>query len=491
MQLGQWVRHYLVYGIGVVLMSFLPSLLIPIYTHRIAPSDYGVLELLNRSADALILAISFGLRATLLTFYQMAREEPERRRGVYSTALQFATTAGLVVVAGLALFAGRLSGVLFGSRSYMAAVILILAATYFELLFQLSALYLQSEMRSGIYVTVHVSRLLFAILLNLVLVYWWRWGLIGILLAMVLHSGIFALWMLVYMFRNTGFVFQATLLWEMLRFGLPLVPASLAGFVLNNGDRYFLNAYATRADVGIYGLGYALGMASMSLVLQPFGKIWSTTMVDISRRPDGPRALGNIAFYLLAVCAFSTLGLSLLGPYAVRLLAARPYWEAYRVIPVVGAAYIFYAWTVVMDASFYVTKRTVFKPIILSLSSAVILLLYWSLIPRFGMMGAAWATLGGFAASAALTAAFSQRVYHIDYPLGRIILLLALAWVLYEVGSFLPVAPILAGSVGRVAVTLAFPIILWAGGFLTPGERRALAEYWKGLRSRLPIPVRS
>jgi O-antigen/teichoic acid export membrane protein len=485
MRARQWIRHFFVYGLGVVLMNLLPALMVPIYTHRIAPSEFGALELLNRSQEILGMLLSFGLRGALVTFYQMENNDPCRQRAIYSTGLQFLMVAGLGGVLLALPGAGHLSQVLFRSRAYTTGVVLILAVTYFEMLFQMAVLYLQSELRSVLYVSAHTARLVLAIALNLVLVYWLRWGLEGILWATLVHTGIFAICLVAYLFLKTGFAFDRSLLTGMLRFGLPLVPASAFGLFFNNGDRYFLNAYATRADVGIYGLGYKLGMLSMGLVMMPFTKIWSVSMVGISKQPDGRRQLGKIATYIIAACVASTLGLSLFGPYLLRLVAPPAYWEAWRLIPIVGAAYVIYSWTVVMDASFYVTKRTIYKPITLGIGSVVIAALYWYLIPRYGLMGAAWATLGGFAAFAALSLAYAQSVFRIEYQFGRIAWAGFLGCFLYEAGSLLPVSPLGQGMLLRSAILMAFPAILWVSGFLTREERQALGEYWQGLRLRL------
>src|SRR5882762_9128923 len=75
LKLGAWIKHLLIYGLGVVLMNVLPALLVPIYTYRISPSIYGVLELLNRSQELLLLIFSFGLSSSLITFYQMSKDE--------------------------------------------------------------------------------------------------------------------------------------------------------------------------------------------------------------------------------------------------------------------------------------------------------------------------------------------------------------------------------------------------------------------------------
>jgi O-antigen/teichoic acid export membrane protein len=484
LKLSAWAKHFLVYGAGVILMNLPQVLLIPIYTYRVPPSVYGVLELLNRSQEILLLILSFGLRSALLTFFQMAGDEPHRQKNVYSTALQFLSTFGIAAILLMIVGARLWSQLLFGTTAYTGAVVLILLATYFEMVFQMAVLYLQSNLKSVLYVTIFSTRTIFAIALNLVLVYWWRWGLMGILWATLLHTAIYAIAVLVYMFRRTGFTFDREMLGEMLRFGFPVMIGAFAGFLLNSGDRYFLNIYTPRAEIGLYGLGYKLGTLSMLLVLMPFGKIWSVTMVDISKKPDGPHELGKIATYLLSACTFSTLGLSLLGPYLVRFSSDRSYWEAYKVIPIVGAAYIFYSWSTIMDASFYVTKRTTYKLYSISLAGGIVTVLYWLLIPRYGMMGAAWATLGGYIAFAALTIFYAQRVYFIRYQYGRIALLFAVGILFYKIGALVPITPVASGLPLRAMIILGFPVALWLGGFLDVNERKALVDSWYSLQSQ-------
>lgn len=111
-------------------------------------------------------------------------------------------------------------------------------------------------------------------------------------------------------------------------------------------------------------------------------------------------------------------------------------------------------------------------------------MLYWWLIPRYGMMGAAWATLGGYATFAAATILYAQRVYFIQYQFGRLVALGAVGLLFYKLGALIPITPVVTGLVLRSLIILAFPVALWIGGFLTHDERQAIGEYWATLRLR-------
>jgi O-antigen/teichoic acid export membrane protein len=137
-----------------------------------------------------------------------------------------------------------------------------------------------------------------------------------------------------------------------------------------------------------------------------------------------------------------------------------------------------------MDASFYITKKTFYKPIILAISCVAMAAFYWYLIPHYGLMGAAWATLAGFLSYTALTALFAQRIYRIEYQLRRITSLLLLGCGLSVFGRFVSGTIPVIGLLARCALLIAFPTILWVSGFLTGGEKVAIVRYWQVLRLR-------
>jgi O-antigen/teichoic acid export membrane protein len=487
MNLGGWVKHFLIYGSGVVVMNLVPVLLIPIYTHGVTPAEYGVVELLNRSQELLLVILSFGLRSTLLTLYQMEVDAPERQSALYSTALQFLAITTFVLLALVATWSRPIAAGLFGDQGYWKYVVAMLAATYFETLFQISALFLQSNLKSVTYVSVFAGRAVFSVLLNLLCVSILKMGLWGILTAMLIHTVTASVLLCGYVLYRTGARLRMELLPEMLRFGMPLVPSAMMMFVLNNGDRYFLNAVSTRDEVGIYGLGYRLAQVASTVVLLPFGKIWSVVMVQIAKMEDGRAQLGKISSYLITALIFVSLGAALFSPYAIAFLATSKYYTAYRIVPPVALAYVLYSWTTVTDASFYVSKRTGPKPLILLISGVVVMTMYAVLIPRFHMVGAAWATLAGYVTFAAVSFWFAQRTYRIEYEWPRMLRVLGAGIVLYaSVGWSVPTS--ILGVVLRLTALTAYVFWVCSDFVSTADERKLvldnLRKGWNKLRGR-------
>ena len=78
-----FVKHAAVYGLASLLVQAGGFVLLPLYTHCLTPSDYGVLEVLGRLAETVGTCLMFGgFRQALLTFYQQSQRRigaPARR----------------------------------------------------------------------------------------------------------------------------------------------------------------------------------------------------------------------------------------------------------------------------------------------------------------------------------------------------------------------------------------------------------------------------
>src|ERR1700742_30056 len=185
--MNRWIKHFLVYGVGTILLNAIPFFLIPIYTRAVSVSEYGVLELLNRSQDFVLLVITMGMASTLATLYQM-EDTQKGKLQLYSTAILFLGMTSLGVLIPLGIACGPISRALFSSGQYSQLVVMFLVATYFEIIFQMSALFLQSELKSTLFVTAYTSRALMSLGLNSLFAFVFHMGLFGIALATLIQT---------------------------------------------------------------------------------------------------------------------------------------------------------------------------------------------------------------------------------------------------------------------------------------------------------------
>ncbi|MEX2612991.1 MAG: polysaccharide biosynthesis C-terminal domain-containing protein, partial [Gaiellaceae bacterium] len=91
------------------------------------------------------------------------------------------------------------------------------------------------------------------------------------------------------------------------------------------------------------------------------------------------------------------------------------------------------------------------------------------LIPPYGMMGAAVATIAAFATMFAGMAWWAQRVYPVPYQWRRVFTAAFVGVALVVAGKLLDV-----GLVVALVLALAYPLALVPLGFYLPAERKAI-----------------
>ncbi len=493
MKTPQFLRHAAVYGLGTLVVNACSVFLLPIYLRCLSPGEYGTLEWLRSVGEIVLICLLFGgLKQALLSYHGQALAEAERRRVVGSS---LALAALVVLVGGGATLWG--SGLLGRALNFDRPG--LLEATVFVLLLEaVSGLLMtscQARLESGLFMAVTIGQFLLRVGLSIAFVYWLGWGIRGMLLAGGLTAGSTTLLLLAREVVMGGLRPDRATLAVMARFSLPFIPGGLGFFLLHSGDRFFLKEYADVTALGLYALGYKLALSVSQFSRAPLYSVWNTQMHQVAFRDDAPDVFGRAFTRILASYLAVGLGLCLLADEAALLLGGPQYAGAAPVIPVVVLAYYCLTGADLMDAGFYVSRRTAWKTPITMASTAVMLALYALLIPGRGAVGAAVATLGGFAFHAALTWRVTQRVFPVRYEWGRTGAALGLGVVAWLVSRLVP--PGVAWVPLKAALWPAWVLALWFAGIVSPEEKHqvvamtATAISWirsPGTRGVTPAP---
>jgi len=497
-----FLKHAAVYGLASLLVQAGGFVLLPLYTRYLTPADYGVLEVLSRMAETVGTCLMFGgLRQALLTFYQQSPNETDRSQVV---ATMFSLLGATIFLGGglVLATAGPLSHLLnrfmhAGDAAISAGLLrLALLAVLLEPLIQAPLTLLQARVESVRFVTINVGQFVFRIALCVVFVKYLHGGVAGALASSAVIGVLFGLTLSLRELTRSPGRPNLHKLRGMLCFALPLVPGGLCFFLLHHGDRFFLLRCRDMQEVGTYALGYKLALAVGMFSLSPLYMVWSSQMYKAAQREDAPTIFGAAITRILAAYLLAALGLALFQEEAVRLLGGPAYTRASAVVAPILLACFFQSAGSLMDAGLYVRHRMGLKLGITLATTTVMLLLYALLIPPYGSMGAAFATLIGFAFLAFCTWAAAQRVFPVHYEWPRLAALLALAIALWLVSRGLPVA--WWACLIKVGLWLLAPILAWYTGLMSRSEKeqvRTLTKATKWLfvrryKSGAPAPAK-
>jgi O-antigen/teichoic acid export membrane protein len=466
-------KHSAIYGLGGLVSRILAVLLLPLYTRYLSPSDYGKVETLIALTTVIGIVLRMGIHSAFFRFY-FDSPEPEHRRRVLRTSFWFTmamATAGLIV--GVAL-SPQISDLLFGTTDdaelVAAAFVGLWAGMNYE---QLTSLF-RVEERSTAFVAASLSNVLLTIGATLILVVALDKGPIGVIVGNFTGTLLVYAALVGYRREQLGLQFDRGLLREMNRFGTPLVPTALFLWVTNFSDRLFLVWLADVTEVGLYSVGVRIASA-MVLLLTAFRLAWPAFAYSIEDEGEARRTYAYVLTYLVLVATWVATALALLSPWIVDWIAAPAFEESSRVVgPLAFAAVAFGAY-IVVAIGVGRARRTQFNWVVTGAAAAVNIALNLLLIPPYGMMGAAVATVAAYMTIFVGMAWWSQRIYPVPYQWRRVTTAagagIALAAVGKLAGGGLPVAFLLV---------LAYPLALFLLGFYLPAERKAI-----GARLRL------
>jgi O-antigen/teichoic acid export membrane protein len=222
-------------------------------------------------------------------------------------------------------------------------------------------------------------------------------------------------------------LFSRAILRETLAFGLPRLPHAAAQQIMAVGDKFILKLFVSLDNVGVYGVSVSFGLMQ-KLFLSAFQSAWAPFIFDTARDADAPPIFRTVTTYGVAVLALLTAGLSAVGRDTVaamthgRLLAPDdPRWaEVQTVITWTAIGVFLQGFYLLTSIGLNITKRTQYYPVATIAAASSNVALNFLLIPRFGIVGAAYANGAGYAVQALLGFIFSQRFYQIDYEWTRL-----------------------------------------------------------------------
>jgi O-antigen/teichoic acid export membrane protein len=462
-QMTRLARHSAIYGIGGLVSRFVAVLLLPLYTRYLTPADYGAVETLIALAAICATILRLGIASAFFRFYFDSKEVGHKLR-VVRTAFWFTMTMSTIgLVVGNAL-ASEISTWLFDTTDHTTLVRAAFVYMWVQMNFEQLTAFFRAEERSVAFVAATLVNLVITVVATIIGVVVLDWGATGVLVGNFTGTLVVSIGLVVYRREQLGLTMDWQLLRRMNRFGLPLVPSMLALWLLNFGDRIFLLQLSDVSEVGLYSIGARIASA-MVLLLTAFRAAWPAFAYSIDDDEEAKRSYAYVLTYLLFIASWVALGLGLLAPWIVRLLATPKFYDSAEVVAPLAFSGVAFGGFIVVSIALGRTKRTQFNWVVTGAAAAVSVTLNLILIPHYGMVGSAISNVTAFTVMFVGITWWSQRVFPVPYQWRRVATVVGCAVVLTVLGKALDVP--LPVAIALVAV---YPVCLWPLRFYLPSE---------------------
>jgi len=254
---------------------------------------------------------------------------------------------------------------------------------------------------------------------------------------------------------------QTGKLTSLLKFSLPIVPASLALFLSTYASRFILRDLLDLREVGIFTWASQLASIPALLLLGLQGALTPLVMRDQGEAGTAP-VLARTFEAIVAVELFICLGLAAFTPEFVLFLGYSEFADAASLVMLLAPANVMLQ-LYIFAPGFAIAEKTHLQLLVSVIAAVVAVAANYLLIAALGLAGAGWASL--IAATIFLGGWFllSQRLYRVPVRWGRIAFLcvcaVAAAAALFPLGNLaMPLAFVI--KVGLLAAFLATLAIL-------------------------------
>jgi O-antigen/teichoic acid export membrane protein len=465
------------YQASSVLSAVLALVTLPLYTRALTRADFGVAETLLTFIILASILLRFGLGEAFVRFYFQTAEAQRDRLARTTTASVLLVTTVVALLAALA--AGPLSELLLGFEDAGLMRIAVLGLWSFTNL-EIAYALLRVDERRRTYVVASLCNVLLTVALTVTLVVALDGGARGYLAGNYVASAVvlLALWWLL---RGRIGLRPEMALGPLLAFGVPTVPADATVFALNVVDRAYILRTQSAAAAGLFALSVKLATAVI-LAVRGFQLAWPPLAYSIADDREAGRFYAAVTTWYVVVTGYVVAGLTLLGRWVVRLLAAPEYFPAHEALPWVALGWAMYGLFLVLvtiGGRVGVTTRT-FPAALAGVAVNVVVLL--ALVGPLGIAGAGIALVAAYTVMLVVLHLLTRGLFAVPFDWRRLahaVVLLAGVAVAGELA--LPDSGV-AGFAARALACAALPLLFALTRFAHPHELAAL----RGQRRRRP-----
>lgn len=431
------------YGMSSIIGRILNFFLVVIYVRVFTEGEYGIYTNLYAYFTFLNIIYTYGMETT---FFRFINTEGSSRK-VFST-----TTTSLFITTvffSLAMFLGRysISSAMGypGHPEYITWIMIILAL---DTLAVTAFAQLRFRERPIKFAFIKIVNILVNIIFNLFflllcpyllkhgqyenlhplinMIYSKETGIGYIFISNIIASGL-TLLMLYKELSEFTFEFDLKLLGRMLKYSAPLVVVGFAGMINDNLDRTILKhllPYSPEQNdimLGIYGANAKLSVF-MVLVIQAFRYAAEPFFFLQSKQSDAKSTYAAVMKYFvilgLMIFLFVCLYIDVFKYFVGR--KGSLYHTGLPLVPILLMANLFLGIYYNLSIWYKLKDKTNLGAYISILGAIITITVNFIFIPRFGYFTSAWAKLACYATMVTVSYYLGQRIYPVDYPVGRI-----------------------------------------------------------------------
>ena len=416
------ISNYSIYLGSNILSSAIPFIFLPILTRYLSPADYGLVVTFKIVAAIFLILVGVNTHGALTrTYFKLKGLDFQKYQ--YNLLIICLVSFLILLLSTYIVHTLNFSLVEIPDKWILLIIIFSLFEAWSKLLLSLWRAQ-EKPFRFGIF---NILKTLVNITLSIFLVVHLKMNWQGRALSIVITGLVFGLIAFQSLWRNyisnNSFIsfIDTKHIQNALRFGFPLIPHALSGWIINYIDRFFIASMIGMSEVGIYSVAYQIGNI-IGIIALSFNQAWSPFLFKQLNKNNNQLKIRIVqftyAYFLTIFCLaiFISLGFAVVAPF----LVGKDFQNATQYVMWVALGYATNGmYFMVVNYIFYVEKNH-YLPLITFFSAMVNIVLNYVLINYNGTIGAAQATTITYAVTFLLTWCVARNVYAMPWNLRKI-----------------------------------------------------------------------
>ena len=370
-------------GMATKLVQFL---LLPLYTSVLSTADYGIVDYINTIALFCVPAVSLLMDEALFRFLIDCGSDEDRTRIVSSSCA--------VLLFGCITFSVAMYVIWLVVQPLNAAWVIGLIVS--SCLLQMASAVLRGFGDTVSYAVMNFIASFTSIILNVLFIAVFRWGVVGMLSATVIAQGCVSVMFLIkkklWDYIDFSVVHRQDIK-VLLSYSIPLIPNKVSWTIMNMLDRLIIMNTLGASQAGVYAVSYKFPSV-MDQVYGFFYQSWKESSARILNSGEDESDFYNKVYRSLRRFMMSVvLGMSALMPIVYEVLIKGSFGEGMLYVPILLLATYYSNISGYYGGIFTAHKDTGIMGTTTVVSAVLCVVLCFILIPTMGLYGASVATL--------------------------------------------------------------------------------------------------
>ncbi|MCI8497661.1 MAG: oligosaccharide flippase family protein, partial [Clostridiales bacterium] len=358
---------------------------------------------------------------TLLVYEAVMRYALDKtgdKQQVFSIGLYITVIGCLVVVFGVQFL--RFFAAL---KPYIWLFILYyISLAFYNLILQ----FIKGIEKVAVYSVAGVINTFVHIICNIIFLLCFRWGVQGYLMAFIIGHSVAAVYAFcmagVYRYVISYSKLKVDYLKKMLHYACPMIPNSISWWVSNSSDKYILTYFWGVTVNGIYSVAYKIP-SILTIIINIFISAWQISSVEDFGSESSKKFYSDIYDKYEGILFMGASFLIGFSPILAKFLFSNAFYDAWRYTPVLVLASVWNSLSAFYGSIYTAAKKT--NMLMYSTLAGAVgnILLNLALIPTYGAMGAAIATMISYAIVWLMRAIHSRKIFAFDIKVKRDIII--------------------------------------------------------------------